>query len=205
MALAAADLAVGGGDGQDSDEPGPGMIRMPFAYTGIRQHAGGVGMLRARLRRGPDGTVSVAAADDGGILIISVESVISRAVPATLAQTEAGQGLYSVDWVPVPSGPAGPAAVAVIGPDQLGLAQGLTQAGITVLAYPGLADLAAAAASGDGIPDLVLAAATGDDSPDGSGDVVGGMDGGGVAGRARGAAGDHDPGRGRGPAGGWCG
>ena len=184
MALAAADLAGDGGDGE-----GPGVVRMPFAYTGIRLHAPGAGVLRARLRRGPDGAVSVTAADDGGVPVIAVESVVSRAVPAAApAGADAGQALYGVDWIPVPPVPPGPAVVAVIGPDQLGLARGLAQAGITVRAYPGLADLAAAAASGDGVPDLVLAAAAGD-SPDNGPDDGGDSSGGGVAGRARVVAG----------------
>ena len=178
MTLAAADLAADSGDDGE-----PGVTRMPFAYTGIRLHAPGAGMLRARLRRGPDGAVSVTAADDGGLLVISVESVVSRAVPAAPAGTGAGEALFSVDWVPVPPGPPGPAAAAVIGPDQLGLARGLTAAGITVRAYPGLAALAAAAAAGDPVPDLVLTGATAD-SPDGVDGVDGGPDGG-VAGRAR--------------------
>jgi hypothetical protein len=152
-ALAAADLAA------DGPEPEPGMIRMPFAYTGIRLHAAGAGALRARLRRGPDGAVSLTAADDRGLLVIPVDAVVSRAVPAAPAGADTGEGLYGVDWVPVPPGPPGPAlSVAVIGPDQLGLAQGLASAGITARAYPDLAGLAAA--GGDAVPDLVLAAAT---------------------------------------------
>ena len=190
MALAAADLAGDGGDGE-----GPGVVRMPFAYTGIRLHAPGAGVLRARLRRGPDGAVSVTAADDGGVPVIAVESVVSRAVPAAApAGADAGQALYGVDWIPVPPVPPVPAAVAVIGPDQLGLTQGLAQAGITVRAYPGLADLAAAAASGDGVPDLVLAAAAAGQPGRRSGDDV---DGGPDAAGWRG-------GRGWWPGGCWC-
>ena len=168
-ALAAADLA---GEGEE-----PGMTRMPFAYTGIRLHAAGAGALRARLRRGPDGAVSMTAADDGGIAVISVDSVISRAVPAAApAGADERDTLFQVDWVPVPLG-SGPAEVAVVGPDPLGLADDLAGSGIAVRAYPGLAALAAAAGAGEPVPEVVLAAAAGDGEGGGAED--------GAAGRAR--------------------
>ena len=165
--LHAAGLTGAGGDGG-------GMV-VPFAWSGVVLHAAGAGVLRARLRRTAGGTVTLTAADGAGRPVITVRGLALRPVTAAQLQSSrdvAGQGLFSVDWVPVPvpvpGGPGGSWAVA--GPDPYRAAAGLAAAGVRVASYPDLAALAAVVSGGAPVPDLIaVTAAPGAGEPDGAG------------------------------------
>ena len=156
---------------------------VPFAWSGVVLHAAGARVLRARLRRAAGGTVTLTAADGAGRPVITVRGLALR--PVSAAQLEAargsgtGQGLFSVDWVPVPAGPAA-GAWAVAGPDPYRAAAGLAVAGVQVSSYPDLAALAAAVSEGAPVPDLV--AITAADGLAGAGDDAGDLDAGVLAG-----------------------
>ncbi len=81
--------------------------QLPFAWSGVRLHASGAGALRVVLRAGERG-LSLAAADESGAPVISVEALRTRPVDAgrLRAASAHGSGLYRVDWVglPAPSG-----------------------------------------------------------------------------------------------------
>ena len=150
------------------EEPGgvPGGVLLPFAWGGVRVHAGGASVLRARLTR--TGTaVSLAAADGAGVPVITVRSLVLR--PAAAGQLAAARGadevLFGVEWVrvPVPEVPGRPGRLALAGRDLFGLAGGLVPA--DVAEYAGVAGLAGAVAAGEPAPGVVLVCA-------GSGDEV---------------------------------
>ncbi|GAB1639958.1 hypothetical protein KRMM14A1259_03810 [Krasilnikovia sp. MM14-A1259] len=112
-------------------EPGePGQVRLPFAWTGVRLHAAGASVLRARLRRDGHGNLILTAADAVGAPVVSVDSLVTRpvAVDHLSAGADAGvrDALFAVDWVPVTLPDAEPPEDwALVGTDPFGT--GLTR------------------------------------------------------------------------------
>ncbi|GAA2515918.1 hypothetical protein GCM10010434_073400 [Winogradskya humida] len=138
---------------------GEGLVRLPFAWTGVQLHAGGAGVLRARLRRDDRGDLTFTAADTMGAPVISVASLVTRpvAVDQLRSSTDTGPGdaLFAVDWVPVsPAGGSPAGALALLGANPFG---------IDGIAYAGIADIVAAAE----LPRAVLVSIVG-----GTGDVA---------------------------------
>jgi acyl transferase domain-containing protein/NADPH:quinone reductase-like Zn-dependent oxidoreductase/acyl carrier protein len=130
---------------------------LPWSWTGVRLHAAGAAILRARLCRDAGGRgQTVTAADAAGVLVVSVQSMVLRpaAAPPEDAATPA-DALFAADWVPVAGESAGQPAggMAVAGEDWLGLA------GSGVRAFADVAGLATAVAAGEAAPDVVLACA----------------------------------------------
>src|ERR1039457_776934 len=83
-----------------------GEVRLPFAWTGVSVHAAGASVLRVRLRQSTAGEFSLVAADGAGTLAGSVESLVSRPVPAGQLEAAAGglkEALFTVEWVSVPA------------------------------------------------------------------------------------------------------
>ncbi|MGD1090232.1 MAG: type I polyketide synthase, partial [Verrucomicrobiota bacterium] len=161
---------------------------LPWSWAGVRLHAAGAAVLRARLRPGAAGTgLSVLAADPAGVPVITVASLVLR--PAGQGGiTGTADALFAAGWTPLPA-PAGTpaaAAVAVAGQDWLGLGAALAGTGSPVREYPGITALAAAVAAGDPAPQIVLACAG---IPGDGGDGGGGGGGGDAAAGARAAAG----------------
>ena len=99
-------------------------LLMPFSWSGVSLHAGGASVLRVRVARTGDDSVSIVAVDAQGLPVLSVESLALR-VPSGLqgpnARNAAQHGLLRLDWVAAPQAPAaGPARFAVLGPDAYG-------------------------------------------------------------------------------------
>src|ERR1035441_5221861 len=83
-----------------------GEVRLPFAWTGVSVHAAGASVLRVRLRQSTAGEFSLVAADGAGTLAVSVESLVSRPVPAGQLEAAAGglkEALFTVEWGSVPA------------------------------------------------------------------------------------------------------
>ncbi|WP_428847190.1 SDR family NAD(P)-dependent oxidoreductase [Nocardia arthritidis] len=99
-------------------------VRLPFAWSDVRLHAGGA--TRARLRitpAGPD-AVSMSLFDDNGSPLLEIGMLEFRAVSADqLARADGGhRSMFALEWVPVPTGPAGPTPTwAVVGSDESAL------------------------------------------------------------------------------------
>ncbi|MFE5741711.1 type I polyketide synthase, partial [Streptomyces celluloflavus] len=135
---------------------------LPFAWEGVTLFASGASVVRARLSRAGDDTVSIAVADTAGGLVASVDSLVSR--PLREEQlTDAGamprDALFRVAWTVLPDGAAAaPGPVAVVGPDVFGLAEAVRADGAEVSVHP---DLAALAAADGPVPRVVLTVATG--------------------------------------------
>ncbi|WUV19835.1 SDR family NAD(P)-dependent oxidoreductase [Streptomyces sp. NBC_01485] len=160
--LDAALQAVGLGDrgpGEDIESGGDHVrqVLLPFAWSGVSLHASGARTLRVRLRRAPDGVLSLTATDETGAPVVSVESIVLRPISDNRLEA-AGDGhhqdLFEVKWVRLDAkAPAG--RWAVVGPDDLGVAAGLNDAGMEVATYADLTALAQAVTAGVPVPDAV--------------------------------------------------
>ncbi|MFD9637568.1 polyketide synthase dehydratase domain-containing protein, partial [Streptomyces violascens] len=81
---------------------------LPFAWKGVSLHAGGAAVLRVRVVKTGDESVSLAAVDVEGAPVLSAEAMVMRAYrdPGTGRSTTrrgAGHdGLLSLDWVAAP-------------------------------------------------------------------------------------------------------
>ncbi|OZM74231.1 beta-ketoacyl synthase [Amycolatopsis antarctica] len=99
---------------------------LPFSWTGVRLHASGAGMVRARLARTGD-AVSVELSGPDGVPVATVESLLFRAAETggdNVGPT-ADRSLFRLEWVPVAVSDARPQPVAVLGPDPAGLTAAL--------------------------------------------------------------------------------
>ncbi|MFI6173887.1 type I polyketide synthase [Nocardia sp. NPDC051052] len=90
---------MGAGDidqGVDGEDEGP---RMPFAWQNVVLHAVGATALRARIKPGTGSRgVSIAAVDESGRLVVTIESLTTRATPA-ISEAGAGERLLALQWV----------------------------------------------------------------------------------------------------------
>ncbi|MHC5907886.1 beta-ketoacyl synthase N-terminal-like domain-containing protein, partial [Streptomyces sp. S6] len=137
--------APGGATPDDAGE-----VRLPFAWTGVELYATGASTLRARIRRDGQGSLSFTAVDVAGAPVVSVASLITRAVTAEqlkAPETGLADALFAMDWVPVPESAAPAGEWALLGEDRFGLTEAL--AGVGVQVRP-LTDLTESA------PDVVL-------------------------------------------------
>ncbi|MFB6983621.1 SDR family NAD(P)-dependent oxidoreductase, partial [Streptomyces scopuliridis] len=139
----------------DSDGGGGGL---PFSWEGVSLHATGASALRVRLAPVGKDAVSVAVADTSGQPVASVDSLLVRAVSREQLNGPAGAGrdsLFGLEWTPLTALAESdiPGSVVVLGPDTLGLADGLAGSGAEVGTY---ADLASLAAGESPVPDVVL-------------------------------------------------
>ncbi|WP_143079237.1 type I polyketide synthase, partial [Streptomyces monashensis] len=81
---------------------GPGQPLLAFSWNGLVLHASGASALRVRVAPiGPD-ALSVEAADETGTLVVTMDSLVSRAVSAeqleTAADSAATDSLFRVEW-----------------------------------------------------------------------------------------------------------
>ncbi|GGP44551.1 hypothetical protein GCM10010214_16800 [Streptomyces abikoensis] len=135
-------------------------LLMPFGWSGVSLHAGGASVVRARVARTGDESVSIAAVDVEGAPVLSVETLAFRArssavSPAAAARSAEHDALLSLDWIPAPDVDLTTDAKAVsLGTDELGV-------GATVAT---LADL-------EGDEDLVLVHLSGVTGADRTDDV----------------------------------
>ncbi|MFI9639155.1 type I polyketide synthase [Micromonospora sp. NPDC051925] len=84
---------------------GPTAPRLPLDWSGLALHAAGASALRVRLVPGRAGTVSLAAADETGALVVTAESVLARPVPVEklAATAEPHDALFRVEWTRLPT------------------------------------------------------------------------------------------------------
>ncbi|WP_320065553.1 polyketide synthase [Micromonospora sp. RTGN7] len=88
---------------------------MPFAWNGLVLHAVGASALRVRVA--PDGpeAMTVEAADQTGGPVLTMDSLVLRAVPTGQPDTAGSESLFQVDWTELPpvAGQPMPSWVAV--------------------------------------------------------------------------------------------
>ena len=172
-ALGRSEVVLGGAGGR---------VALPFSWAGVSLYASGATVLRARLVPVGRDAVSVVVADEAGGLVASVESLVLRPVPAGQLGAGGGHdGLFGVEWVPVPAdtglvdGGAG-GSWAVLGADEFGIAAALQGAG-GVVAYRDVAGLAAVVAGGGVVPSVVVACVSGPAGEEGAGEEGAGEEG----------------------------
>ncbi len=90
---------------------GGGATVLPFSWSGVRLHATGARSLRVRLEPVGAEAFSLECRDPAGDPVLSVASVVLRALPATTL-TAAADPLYAVEWTPAPTGAAAPTGSA---------------------------------------------------------------------------------------------
>ncbi|MCW8103517.1 type I polyketide synthase, partial [Streptomyces tauricus] len=139
---------------------------LPFEWSGVHLHAAGAPALRVRVSPLGGTAMELAATDEAGRPLLTVESLVSR--PMTPEQLTARGGpddsLFTVAWTPAPDMAVRPdVKAAVLGSDRCGL-------GDAVPAFADLAELAEA-----GCPDVVVWACPSGDGGDGDGDVLAGV------------------------------
>nr|AXL05656.1 beta-ketoacyl synthase [uncultured bacterium] len=75
---------------------------MPFSWNGVTLHAVGAAALRVRVApSGPD-AMAVEAADQTGRPVLTLDSLVLRAVSTEQLAAPAGDALYQVDWTELP-------------------------------------------------------------------------------------------------------
>ncbi|MBD3009675.1 type I polyketide synthase, partial [Streptomyces sp. 5-10] len=143
-------------------------IRLPFSWSGVTLHAAGATALRVRIAPAGPEAVALTVADAHGGAVASVDSLVLRRIaPEQLraAQVTYHDSLFRLEWAPVPSPSAAPAAVrwalvgeqaAASGRDPFGLVDALESIGAECAVYSDLTELAAVVASGSPRPDVVL-------------------------------------------------
>ncbi|WP_275892761.1 type I polyketide synthase [Streptomyces actuosus] len=138
-------------------ESGFGASPVPDSWHQVALYAEGATALRVRLTRTGTDTVSVEAADDLGLPVVSVGAI--RLAPGDRAQLTAACGgpLFRLEW-PEAGGetPRAKPRWALVGPDALGARAALMKAGVYTEAHDGLAALAKALDSGVPAPEAVL-------------------------------------------------
>nr|WP_281368808.1 type I polyketide synthase [Kibdelosporangium persicum] len=111
------------------DGESDGELRLPFAWTGVSLHAAGATAARVRLALRGAGELHVTLADETGMPIMTVRSLVTRPVSAAnlasaLPVAAHGDSLFHLDWTParVPSVVSSDAlrAIAVLGDDPYG-------------------------------------------------------------------------------------
>ncbi|WP_225644049.1 SDR family NAD(P)-dependent oxidoreductase, partial [Streptomyces werraensis] len=98
LQIAGADAGHGAADAV----PGGPELRLPFAWNGLVLHAAGASVLRVRIARPEHDALSLAAADETGALVVTMDSLVSRVVSADQLETAAGttraDSLFRVEW-----------------------------------------------------------------------------------------------------------
>ncbi|MER5338713.1 type I polyketide synthase, partial [Micromonospora sp. NPDC002717] len=83
-----------------------GRPRVPFAFEGVQVHASGAGVLRVRLTRNGSG-VRLAAYDEAGAPVVSVDSLVLRELTGVAAPGAASRSLFELRWPTVEATPGG--------------------------------------------------------------------------------------------------
>ncbi|MBF6205282.1 SDR family NAD(P)-dependent oxidoreductase [Streptomyces gardneri] len=95
-----------------------GRLPLPFSFAGVRLYRGGATAVRVRLERSGAGRIRVAALDDTGAPVLSIEALTARPVDAKALDrgTRRRASLSDLEWVQVPAVAGGMAAtVALLG------------------------------------------------------------------------------------------
>ncbi|MEV0531644.1 type I polyketide synthase [Kitasatospora sp. NPDC050463] len=127
MLDAAAALSGVRPDGETDGEPGEEpVVRLPFAWNGLVLHAAGASSVRVRVAQPAPDALSLEAVDDTGGLVLTLDSLVSRAVSAEQLEAAAGapgtDALFRVEWAELaaPSATeAGPAPARVATPEDV--------------------------------------------------------------------------------------
>ncbi|WTH60615.1 SDR family NAD(P)-dependent oxidoreductase [Streptomyces sp. NBC_01546] len=85
---------------EESGQP----VRQPLDWNGLVLHAVGASALRVRLAPVGADALSVEAADETGGLVLTMDSVVSRAVSVDQLETAVADSLFGVEWTELSPG-----------------------------------------------------------------------------------------------------
>ncbi len=133
---------------------------LPFCWRGVSLYAAGASVLRVALRTSGEDSVSLELADEQGVRVASVDSLVARPVSVERLRGAGSVGessLLGVHWAPVPLA-AEPAVGrwVVLGEDESGLCAVLRDAGVSVECHADVESLARAVAEDKRAPEVVL-------------------------------------------------
>ncbi|WP_425585595.1 SDR family NAD(P)-dependent oxidoreductase, partial [Streptomyces lunalinharesii] len=128
-------------DGADAQAAG-----VPFSWHGVTLAASGASVVRVRLGRDTDGTLTLAIADPTGAPVAAVQALAMRSISADALSAGAAltrDALFRLDWASVPgsvsrpndaatANATSPVTVTVVGEDILDVAASLTASGADV-------------------------------------------------------------------------
>jgi polyene macrolide polyketide synthase len=132
--------------------------QVPFSWGGVSWHAVGACILRVRLSPAGTDAVSITLADETGMLVARIDSLVSRAISAEQLRVvggENGDSLYELEWTDVGSATDASEMAEgwlVFGQDDSELARCPT----TVRALRDMVSLQSALDDGIAVPELVL-------------------------------------------------
>ena len=133
------------------------------AWGEVSLHASGASILRARVSPGPDGSVSLTAADATGTPVLSVPALLLEPVAREVlraADVAQQDSVFGIEWPAVDTrANAADADVtwAIVGEDSVRMRSSLMTAGRYTETYPDLTALTAAVEGGRDVPDVVVA------------------------------------------------
>ncbi|WP_060905037.1 type I polyketide synthase, partial [Streptomyces scabiei] len=133
------------------------------AWGDVSLHASGASILRARVSAGPDGSVSLTAADATGTPVLSVPALrLEPVVREVLRAADVAQqdSVFGIEWTAVDTRANtsdADATWAIVGEDRVRMRSSLMTAGRYTETYPDLPALAAAVEGGRDVPDVVVA------------------------------------------------
>ncbi|CDR03448.1 Beta-ketoacyl synthase [Streptomyces iranensis] len=152
-------------EGQEDD----GQVWLPFAWNGVSLWATEAATVRVRLSRDEERqSLRLTVADTVGAPVLTVDSLVTRPAATDRSRTAARavDGLFTLDWTPLPAPATAPSPTSVVGDggwvvlgeDRLGLAEPV-RAGTSdaVACHPDLEALIAAVDAGEPAPAVVLA------------------------------------------------
>ncbi|MFE1929451.1 SDR family NAD(P)-dependent oxidoreductase, partial [Streptomyces sp. NPDC059474] len=154
-------------EGQEDD----GQVWLPFAWNGVSLWATEAATVRVRLSRDEERqSLRLTVADTVGAPVLTVDSLVTRPAATdrlrTAAAGRAVDGLFTLDWTPLPAAATAPSPTSVVGEggwvvlgeDRLGLAEPVA-AGVgpdAAVCHPDLEALIAAVEAGEPAPAVVL-------------------------------------------------
>jgi polyketide synthase 12 len=116
----------------DGGELPEGSMLVPFSWQQVSLHAAGAAAVRARIAPVGDSAVSIELADDLGLPVLSVASMVARAVTdqqLLAAVSNSGPDrLFELVWSAVPSSSVQPVSVSSWGAAELDIPEGLRSA-----------------------------------------------------------------------------
>ncbi|SED12775.1 type I polyketide synthase [Streptomyces melanosporofaciens] len=155
-------------EGQEDD----GQVWLPFAWNGVSLWATEAATVRVRLSRDEERqSLRLTVADTVGAPVLTVDSLVTRPAATdrlrTAAATRAVDGLFTLDWTPLPAAATAPSPTSVVGEggwvvlggDRLGLADPVAArvGPEATVCHPDLEALIAAVEAGEPAPAVVLA------------------------------------------------
>nr|WP_253209404.1 SDR family NAD(P)-dependent oxidoreductase [Streptomyces niphimycinicus] len=154
-------------EGQEDD----GQVWLPFAWNGVSLWATEAATVRVRLSRDEERqSLRLTVADTVGAPVLTVDSLVTRPAATdrlrSAAAARAVDGLFTLDWTPLPAAATAPSPTSVVGEggwvvlgeDRLGLAEPVA-AGVdpdATVCHPDLEALIAAVDAGEPAPAVVL-------------------------------------------------